>query len=67
MLLACSHGSEITDRLRRRGISAAIIGKLTENNDKVVIQNGEKRYLEPPKGDEIYKVIGNKKSSENKK
>ncbi len=67
LLLACSHGSEITDRLRRRGISAAIIGKLTENNDKVVIQNGEKRYLDPPKGDEIYKVIGNKKSSENKK
>ncbi|MCI8669743.1 MAG: hydrogenase maturation factor [Lachnospiraceae bacterium] len=61
LLLVCSHGNDITDRLRRRGISATVIGKLTENNDKVVIQNGEKRYLEPPKGDEIYKVIGNKK------
>lgn len=67
LLIVCSHGNEMLDRLRRQGISASMIGKLTESNDKVVIQNGEKRYLEPPKGDEIYKVIGNKKLSENKK
>ncbi len=67
LLIVCSRGKEITERLGHRGIPAAIIGKLTENNDKAVIQNGEKRYLEPPKGDEIYKVIGNRKTSENKK
>lgn len=61
LLLVCNHGSDMTERLRRRGISAAVIGRLTENNDKAVIQNGEKRFLEPPKGDEIYKVIGNRK------
>ncbi len=62
LLIVCEHGDEMVCELRRQGISAAIIGRLTEDNDKVVIQNEEKRYLEPPKGDEIYKIIGSKKS-----
>ncbi len=62
LLIVCNRGDEMICKLRRQSIPAVIIGRLTEDNDKVVIQNGEKRYLEPPKGDEIYKIIGNKKS-----
>lgn len=54
LLLICENGEELTDRLQRQGVSATVIGHLRDDNDKVVVQNGEYRYLEPPKGDEIY-------------
>lgn len=38
------------------GIPAAIIGKAVAGNDKVIIREGERFYLEPPKSDELYKV-----------
>ena len=32
-------------------------GTITEGNDKVVVNEEEKRFLEPPYDDEWYKVI----------
>lgn len=60
LLLVCENSEDLLDRLWRQGVLAAVIGHLQDGNDKVVIQNGEKRYLEPPKGDEIYqeRIIG---------
>ena len=42
-----------------RAEAAAVIGRLTGNKDRIVVLNaeGEKRFLAPVKGDEIYKVI----------
>lgn len=50
-------GDETVSRLKACGFVAATIGKVTSNKEKVVFINDEKRFLAPPKGDEIYKVI----------
>lgn len=57
MLIGTKHGNVLVDELKKAGISAAVIGKIVEGNDKVVISGEERRYLEPPKSDELYKVI----------
>ena len=56
MLIGTSHGSQLVERLQQENIPAAIIGKAVVGNDKVIIREGERFYLEPPKTDELYKV-----------
>ena len=43
--------------LEKEGIPATIIGKATEGNDRVLLNEDEKRFLEPPKTDELYEVM----------
>ena len=57
MLIACDKGYDLVEELHRKGIHGAVIGKFTDNNDKIIIYDEEEtRYLEPPKTDELYKV-----------
>ena len=56
LLIATSDGFDLVNRLAKENISAAVIGKTTDNNDRVVIKDEERRFLEPRKTDEIYKV-----------
>ena len=56
MLMGTFQGRELVQALEREGIPAAIIGKVTRSNDRVVINEEERRFLEPPKSDELYKV-----------
>ena len=48
----------IIRELEKAGIKATIIGKATAGNDRVLLNEDERRFLEPPKTDELYKVIG---------
>ncbi|MDE7310258.1 MAG: AIR synthase family protein [Eubacterium sp.] len=57
MLMAAADGNTIVRELLKAGIHAAIVGKATEGNDRVLCAAGERRFLEPPKSDELYKVI----------
>lgn len=57
MLMIAQDGSSLVKLLVAEGIHAAVIGKVIEGNDKVVIQEDTRRSLEPPKSDELYKVI----------
>ena len=56
MLITAPNGSDVVRRLKQEGINAALIGKVTEGNDRVLINGDEKRFLEPPKSDELYKI-----------
>ena len=57
MLIACDRGHDLAERLKKEGIHSAVIGKFTDNNDKIIVYDeGETRYLEPPKTDELYKL-----------
>ncbi|MBO5389149.1 MAG: hypothetical protein J6A59_13650 [Lachnospiraceae bacterium] len=59
-LVVARDGKLLADELSKSGCVASVIGKLTNNKDRVVIlgsESGEKRFLTPIKGDEIYKVI----------
>lgn len=57
MLMAAHDGSTIVRELEKKGIHAAMVGKATAGNDRILYSGGERRYLEPPKADELYKVL----------
>lgn len=57
MLMAATDGNLLVRELMKAGIPATIIGKATAGNDRVLINEDERRFLEPPKTDELYKAI----------
>lgn len=57
MLIVTDKANLLVDRLNGEGIAAAVIGRITEGNDRIIINEEERRYLEPPKSDELYKVM----------
>lgn len=58
MLMAAADGHLLVHELEKAGIPASVIGKATDGNDRVLYNEEEKRFLEPPKPDELYKVVG---------
>lgn len=56
MLMAAADGNALVRALECAGIPAAVIGKAVDGNDRVLWNEGERRFLEPPKTDELYKV-----------
>ena len=57
MLIATSNGSQLVRELIKAGIHAVVVGKTTQGNDRVLLNEEERRFLEPPKTDELYKVV----------
>ena len=56
MLITAKNGYDVVRSLKNAGINAAVIGKVTEGNDRVLLNGDEKRFLEPPKSDELYRI-----------
>ena len=55
-LAVTDNGEVLADALRKEETEAAVIGRLTDNNDKI-IQNGEDiRYIDRPAPDELMKI-----------
>ena len=60
LLMVSANGERAAAALCEAGIPAAVIGRTTGNNDKIIRYDDEVRYLEPPKEDELlqyYKCI----------
>ena len=57
LLMAGDNGYEVVRELKKAGIHGAVIGKAVKGRDRVVINDNERRNLEPPKSDELYKVM----------
>jgi hydrogenase maturation factor len=57
LLMVTEDGSALVDALAREEIPAVIVGRTTEGNDRVLWNEDEKRYLDLPKPDQIYKII----------
>lgn len=57
MLIVSDNANLLVDRLKDKDIAACVIGRITEGNDRIIINGDEQRYLEPPKTDELYKVM----------
>lgn len=53
MLMVTKNGDRLIRELKNNGISSEIIGYLTDSNDKVIVKNEDRRYIEPPKRDEL--------------
>lgn len=58
MLMASQDGNRLVDELVAAGIHAVVVGRTTEGNDRVVANEGERRFLGPPKPDALYQVVG---------
>ena len=56
LLMTTDSGERLVQALEEVHIPAAVIGRTTDNNDRVVINEEESRFLERPKTDEITKI-----------
>lgn len=56
MLMAAADGNGLVHRLEFAGIPAVIVGKATGGNDRVILNDGERRFLELPQIDEIHRI-----------
>ena len=57
MLMAAADGNRLVMDLKQAGIASCVIGKATGGNDRVICNEEERRFLESPKTDELYKVL----------
>lgn len=57
LLMTADDGENLVRVLEAEGIPAVVAGRVTEGNDRVVINEEEKRFLERPKTDEITKIL----------
>ena len=58
-VMTAEDGNGLVEALERQGIPAVVVGKLTDNNDRVLHNDDEIRYMDKPKTDEIYKLEEN--------
>lgn len=57
LLMVADNGYDLAETLRNSGIPAVVVGKTTDSNDRIIKNEEERRFLEPPKSDELYKVV----------
>lgn len=57
LLMTSDNGYDLAECLKRDNIEASVIGKTTGNNDRLIINEDEKRFLTPPVTDELFKII----------
>ena len=55
LLMVAKDGEALAESLREAGIPAAVIGKTTDSNDRIIRNGDETRYMDKPSMDEIYK------------
>jgi hydrogenase expression/formation protein HypE len=58
MLILAEDGEVMAEALRETGVQATVIGRLTDNNDKIIRNGEEVRYIDRPAPDEIMKIYG---------
>ena len=49
LLMVTDDSHTLIEALAKQGITAAVIGVTTDGNDKVILNDDEKRFLEPPR------------------
>lgn len=57
MLIASWDGNRLVMDLQKAGIASAVVGKAAAGNDRVILNGEERRFLGPPKTDELYRVV----------
>ncbi len=58
MVMVTDDGHELVRMLQKEKIHSVVVGKITGGNDRVIINEEERRFLEPPKTDDLYLVLG---------
>ena len=55
LLMVAEDGAALVNALHEAGIPAVVVGKITDSNDRIIMNDDEKRYLDKPKMDEIHR------------
>lgn len=55
LVMVSEDGPGLVHVLAEAGIPARVVGSITEGNDRLILNDGEARYMDRPKTDEIYK------------
>ena len=55
LIIASPEGNAVVEALRAEGIPATIVGRFTDSNDRLILNEDETRYMDRPQRDEIYK------------
>ena len=55
-LAVADDGEALAARFRQEGMEAAVIGRLTDNHDKIITNGEEFRYVDRPAPDEWMKI-----------
>ena len=56
-MIGCANGNLMVRELEKQGILAAVIGRATDTNDRIIENTCETRFLEPAGSDELYKIF----------
>lgn len=57
LIIIAADGTRVLRELEKTGKKAVIVGATTDSNDRVLISDEERRFLETAQTDEIYKVF----------
>lgn len=58
LLILTEHGQRLVHRLAQEEIPAAVIGETNKGKDRIIYNQGNKRYLDRPQREELDKVFG---------
>lgn len=56
-LIVCDDGEVLSSAIKQQGTEASVIGRLTDNNDKIIHNGEEVRYIDRPVPDEMGKMF----------
>lgn len=57
LLVVCDKGQAIVDKMLDNGIMAEVVGRITADNDRVVVNDYERKFLTKPCPDEMTKIV----------
>ena len=57
LIIASPEGTAVVEALQAEGIPAMIVGRFTDSNDRLILNEDETRYMDRPQRDEIYKNV----------
>lgn len=57
LVMTSGDGPGLVAALEAEGIPAVIVGKVTDSNDRIILNEDEVRYMDRPKQDEIYRWL----------
>jgi len=59
LVMTTNDGQALAAALQQEQIPAVIVGKITDSNDRIIVNEDEIRYMDRPKQDEIYREADN--------
>lgn len=64
LIMTAQDGPGLVSALERQGIPAAVVGKVTKGNERILINGDEIRYMDRPKRDAVYGLFENQSCTE---